>query len=62
MTRIKLKKHTFKLGEGQVERLAAAHPNMPVSQVLRRIIDAYLEKRERQIGVGPVQLEVEVDV
>lgn len=62
MKKRKLTKHTFKLGEGQVERLAELHPSLPVSETLRRIIDAYIKKAEAQLGPVNSKVKVEFDV
>ena len=62
MAKRKLTKHTFKLGEGQVEKLAELHPGLPVSEVLRRIIAAYILKVEAQLGTAKHKVEVEFDV
>lgn len=57
-----LTKHTFKLFAGQIERLSELHPNLPVSETLRRIIDAYFVRVEKQLGSSQKKVEVEFDV
>jgi len=57
-----LTKHTFKLFAGQIDQLAALHPNLPVSETLRRIIDAYITRVEKQLGSAQKKVEVEFDV
>ncbi len=57
-----LTKHTFKLFAGQIERLGELHPNLPVSETLRRIIDAYFLRVEKQLGTTKQKIEVDFDV
>jgi hypothetical protein len=49
--RQRLSKHTLFLGEGQFDRLAALHPNIPASEIIRRLIDAYLDKAEKVLPI-----------
>lgn len=63
MTKRRLTKHTFKLGEGQVERLAELHPGLPVSESIRRILDAYIKKAESILEQqSQTKIEVPFDV
>lgn len=49
--RQRLSKHTLFLGEGQFDRLAALHPTIPASEIIRRLIDAYLDKAEKVLPI-----------
>jgi hypothetical protein len=61
MIKRELTKHTFKLYKGQVDRIARLHPNMPVSGVLRQLIDAYCHKRESMETHVELDIDIEVD-
>lgn len=50
-TKKPLVKHTFHLEKGQFERLARLHPNIKGAEIIRTIINAYLDKHEARLAV-----------
>lgn len=62
MPKQNLTKHTFRLKAGQVETLAELHPSLTVNEVMRRIIDAYIARAQRQLGSTQTKVKVDVEV
>lgn len=53
-----LEKKTYKLFRGQHDELERLHPNIPVSRVLRQLIDSYVEKRKSMEKTVTIEIEV----
>jgi hypothetical protein len=62
MKKRNLTKHTLRLEEGQLEELALLHPALPVNEVVRRILSAYITKARAQLGASQTKIEIEVEV
>lgn len=58
MSKRPLEKKTYKLYAGQHDELERLHPHVPVSRVLRQLIDSYIAKRASM--ERPVNIEIEV--
>ena len=57
-SKLDLQKHTLNFFAGDIEKLAALHPDLEPSVVVRTLVREHIDKVERTITTTKVQIEV----